>query len=85
MPSWEIFADQDAAYRDQVLPPAVTARVAIEAAEQFGWDKYLGLRGKFVGMRGYGASAPYATLFKHFGITTDALVAAAKDVLKTSG
>ncbi len=85
MPSWEIFADQDAAYRDQVLPPAVTARVAIEAAERFGWDRYLGLRGRFIGMRGYGASAPFTTLYKHFGITTDALVAAAKEVLAAKG
>jgi transketolase len=81
MPSWEIFADQDAAYRDLVLPPAVTARVAIEAAVQFGWDKFLGPRGRFIGMRSYGASAPFGTLYKHFGITADAMVAAAKEVL----
>jgi transketolase len=81
MPSWELFEDQDAAYRDQVLPPTVTARVAIEAAERFGWDRYLGLKGRFIGMRSYGASAPFATLYKHFGITTEALVAAAKEAL----
>jgi transketolase len=81
MPSWELFEMQDEAYRASVLPPDVTARVAVEAAAKFGWERYLGFRGRFIGMSGYGASAPAAALFKHFGITTDAVVAAAKAVL----
>jgi transketolase len=56
----------------------VTARVAVEAAAKFGWERYLGLKGRFVGMTGYGASAPANALFKNFGITGDAVVAAAK-------
>jgi transketolase len=55
--------------------------VAVEAAAKFGWERYLGLRGRFVGMTGYGASAPAGALFKHFGITADAVVAAAREVL----
>jgi transketolase len=81
MPSWELFEMQDEAYRASVLPPDVTARVAVEAAGKFGWERYLGLGGRFVGMTGYGASAPAGALYKHFGITTDAVVAAAKAVL----
>jgi transketolase len=78
MPSWELFEMQDEGYRASVLPPDVTARVAVEAAAKFGWERYLGLGGRFVGMNGYGASAPASALYKHFGITTDAVVAAAK-------
>ncbi len=81
MPCWEFFEQQDEAYQNQVLPPAVTARVAIEAAERFGWDRYLGTHGRFIGMRSFGASAPAGTLFKFFGITTDAMVTAAKELL----
>jgi transketolase len=81
MPSWELFELQDETYRASVLPPDITARVAVEAAAKFGWERYLGLRGRFVGMSGYGASAPAGALFKHFGITADAVVAAAREVL----
>ncbi|MDZ4819300.1 MAG: transketolase [Planctomycetota bacterium] len=81
MPSWELFEDQDEAYRNSVLPPDVTARVAIEAAVKFGWERYLGTRGLFVGMKSFGASAPASVLYKHFGITADAAVAAAKKLL----
>lgn len=81
MPSWEWFDEQDAAYRESVLPAAVKARVAVEAGIQQGWEKYLGPQGRFVGMRGYGASAPAGMLFKHFGITTDGVVAAARESL----
>jgi transketolase len=78
MPSWELFEMQDEKYRASVLPPEVTARVAVEAAAKFGWERYLGFKGRFVGMTGYGASAPAGALYKHFGITADAVVAAAK-------
>ena len=81
MPSWELFEWQDEAYRRQVLPPTVTARVAVEAASPFGWDRYLGAHGRFIGMRRFGASAPAATLYQEFGITADNIVAEAKSLL----
>jgi transketolase len=79
MPSWDLFAEQDAAYREQVLPAAVTARVACEAACGFGWERWIGGRGRFVGMTGFGASGPAPALYKHFGITADAVAAAARE------
>ncbi|MCA9239118.1 MAG: transketolase, partial [Planctomycetales bacterium] len=78
VPSFELFEDQDQAYRDSVLPPAVTARVAVEAGIRQGWDRYLGLAGRFVGMGTFGASGPYAEVYKAHGITADAVVAQAK-------
>ncbi|MFO0901969.1 MAG: transketolase [Pirellulales bacterium] len=78
MPSWELFDEQDQAYRDSVLPPAVRARVAVEAGLRMGWDKYIGLEGRFVGMNSFGASAPAGTLYKHFGITVERVVEEAK-------
>ena len=84
MPSWDLFEEQDAAYRESVLPKAVTARVACEAACGFGWERWLGSRGVFVGMKGFGASAPAPALYKHFGITPDGIAAAAKQSLATA-
>ena len=81
MPSWDLFAEQDAAYQESVLPAAITARVACEAACGFGWEKWIGQRGKFIGMTSFGASAPAPALYKHFGITADAVAAAAKSLL----
>ena len=81
MPCFELFDVQDAAYRESVLPSAVTARVGVEAGIVQGWEKYLGCRGQFVGMRDFGASGPYEELYTHFGITTDGVVAAAKTSL----
>ena len=81
MPCWELFEAQDDKYRQSVLPDAVTARVAVEAGVQQGWDRYIGLHGRFVGMKSYGASAPGGELFKHFGITTENVVAQAKSVI----
>jgi transketolase len=78
MPSWELFADQDQAYRDSVLPPGVKARVAVEAGIRQGWERWIGENGRFVGMSGFGASAPYGKLYEHFGITPDRVVAEAK-------
>ncbi|MEK9673600.1 MAG: transketolase [Rhodospirillaceae bacterium] len=78
MPCWELFEEQDASYRKAVLGPA-TARVAVEAAVQQGWDRYIGSEGGFVGMTGFGASAPAGQLFKHFGITAEAVVTAVKN------
>jgi transketolase len=77
MPCWELFDAQDDAYRAAVLG-AGTVRVGVEAALRFGWDRYLGERGGFVGMTGFGASGPADALFEHFGITPAAIVAEAK-------
>jgi transketolase len=79
MPSWDLFAEQDDAYRESVLPQGVTARVACEAACGFGWERWLGTRGVFVGMKGFGASAPAPTLYAHFGITPEGVAQAARE------
>ncbi|MFN2145824.1 MAG: transketolase [Anaerolineales bacterium] len=80
-PSWELFASQDKAYRDSVLPPAVTARVSIEAGVSMGWERWVGDLGRIIAVNRYGASAPWKTVYQEFGITVDAVVAAAKDLL----
>jgi transketolase len=82
MPCCERFDAQDEAYRAEVLKPG-SVRVAIEAAVRFGWDRYLGERGGFVGMTGFGASGPVEALYEKFGITPAATVAEAKRLLKT--
>ena len=75
MPSWDLFEAQPAEYRAAVLGTA--PRIAIEAGARLGWDRWIGERGAFIGMTGFGASAPAADLYRHFGITADAIVAAA--------
>lgn len=80
MPCTEEFMKQDAAYREAVLPAAIRARVAVEAAHVDYWWKFVGLDGKVIGMTTYGESAPAKDLFKHFGITTDAVVAAVNEL-----
>jgi transketolase len=82
VPSWELFDAQDAAYRESVLPSDVAARVACEAGIEQGWAKYLGAKGRFVGMSSFGASAPAGVLFKYFGITADRVVEEAELSLK---
>jgi transketolase len=77
MPSWELFAKQDDAYRNEVMGGDGTVRVACEAASGFGWERWLGARGAFVGMTGFGASGKATDLYKHFGITAEAIAAAA--------
>jgi transketolase len=81
MPSFELFEDQDEAYRHEVLPPSVTARVAVEAGIRQGWDRYIGAQGGFVGMHSFGGSAPAQTVFENMGITAAAVVAEAKRIL----
>jgi transketolase len=81
LPSWELFEQQPAEYRDTVLPPSVRARVAVEAGVQFGWERYIGDHGEFVGMKSFGASAPAETAYREFGITVEAIIAAARRVL----
>jgi len=79
LPCWELFDAQPSEYRDAVLPPNVTRRVAVELGIRQGWDKYIGRCGAFIGMEGFGASAPIGVLLKHFGITVEKVVAAAKN------
>jgi transketolase len=81
LPSWELFEKQDAAYKESVLPSSVTARVSVEMASAFGWERYTGPKGKIIGMRSFGASAPLKDLLKLFGFDVDTVVAAAKQLL----
>jgi transketolase len=81
MPSWELFDDQPQAYRDAVLPPAVTARVSVEQASSIGWERYVGSGGRIVGMRTFGASAPLKELQKKFGFEPERIAAAARSVI----
>jgi transketolase len=81
MPSWDIFERQSAEYRNSVFPPSVKARVAIEQASTFGWDRYVGEKGRVIGMHTFGASAPLKELQKKFGFIPDQVVAVAKEVL----
>jgi transketolase len=80
LPCWEIFDRQDAFYRDQVLPPAVTARVAIEEAATLGWERYVGLAGAIIGMTTFGQSAPFADVEAEFGFTPDKVAEVAREV-----
>ena len=82
MPSFELFEAQPGAYRDQVLPPAVRARVSVEAAASFGWDRWVGPDGAIIGIDRFGASAPGATVLRELGFTVDHVVAVAKTVLE---
>jgi transketolase len=79
MPCWELFDAEPDAYRNEVLGTA--PRVAVEAASEFGWAKWIGPDGAFIGMHGFGASAPAQDLYKHFGITAEAVALAAIEVL----
>jgi transketolase len=81
MPSWDIFEHQTQEYQDNVLPPHVTARVAVEQASTFGWERYVGRSGRIIGMKTFGASAPLKELQKKFGFEPDQVVAAAKRLL----
>ncbi|MFY8150844.1 MAG: transketolase-like TK C-terminal-containing protein, partial [Hyphomicrobiales bacterium] len=76
MPSWNLVEAQSDAYRQSVLGSA--PRIAIEAAARLGWDRWIGERGAFIGMTGFGASAPAADLYRHFGITAEAIIATAE-------
>jgi transketolase len=82
MPSWELFELQSQEYRDSVLPPDVTARVAVEQASTFGWATYVGRNGAVIGMKTFGASAPLKELQKKFGFSPENVVAAARKQLE---
>jgi transketolase len=81
MPSWDVFEHQPQEYQDQVLPPHVTARVAVEQASTFGWERYIGRTGRMIGMKTFGASAPLKELQRKFGFEPDQVVTAAKELL----
>jgi transketolase len=81
MPSWELFEQQPAAYRDRVLPPTVKRRLSIEAGATLGWARYVGPEGKAFGIDRFGESAPGGDLFKYFGFTTDNIAAEARKLL----
>ena len=82
MPCQELFELQSAEYKESVLPAAVGARLAVELGVRQGWDRYLGFEGKFLGMEGFGASAPAGVLMEHFGFTAERLTALAKEVIQ---
>jgi transketolase len=81
MPSWELFEAQPVEYREAVLPPAVHARVSVEAGSPFGWERYVGPAGTIIGVNGFGASAPGPIVMARYGFTVEHVVAAAKAVL----
>lgn len=80
-PSWELFEEQSPDYQNSVLPPIIKLRIAVEAGVAQGWERWVGPNGNFIGMKGYGASAPYKTIYEHNGITVDAIVSQAKLML----
>ncbi len=84
LPSWELFDAQPEEYRNRVLPPDVGCRIGVEAGVSLGWEKYLGSQGRFIGMNGFGASAPYKQLYEHFGITAERIVTEAKSLLQSA-
>jgi transketolase len=81
LPCWEIFDRQSQEYRDSILPPAITARIAVEAGIKLGWEHYTGLQGKIIGMETFGASAPGPVLYEKFGFTVGNIMAVAKELL----
>jgi transketolase len=81
MPSWDIFEDQAQAYRDSVLPPGVTARVAVEQASTFGWERYVGQSGRIIGMKTFGASAPLKELLRKYRFEPGRVTEVVKELL----
>jgi transketolase len=84
LPSWELFGQQPQTYRDEVLPPSITARVAIEAASTFGWERWVGQTGEIVGLNRFGASAPIADIYKNLNFTPEFIAQRARDLLERS-
>jgi transketolase len=82
MPSWELFDAQPQAYKDQVLPPGVTARVAVEAGVPFGWERYVGRKGEIIALNRFGASAPYKVLAEEWGFTAEGVAKRARAYLE---
>ena len=84
MPSWDLFDAQPRAYRDSVLPPAIRARVSVEAGRTLGWERYVGLDGVSIGVDTFGASAPYQRVYQEYGITAEHIVAEAEALVKAA-
>jgi transketolase len=84
LPCWELFDRQDAAYRDEVLPPSVKARVSVEEASTLGWDRYVGAEGSRIGMHTFGSSAPLKDVQTKFGFSPDKVAEAAREVLEAN-
>ncbi len=84
MPSWELFEAQSIEYRADVLPPAVQARVSVEAASPFGWERYVGPTGAIIGVDHFGASAQGSVVMAHYGFTVEHVVATARAVLASN-
>ncbi len=82
MPSWDLFEKQSQAYHDEVLPPSITARLAVEAGASFGWERYVGPKGKVLGINRFGASAPAKVIAEKLGFTGDNVAKLAREVLK---
>jgi transketolase len=82
LPSWELFDDQPPEYRESVIPSAVAARVSVEQGSTIGWERYVGRRGRIIGMRTFGASAPLKELQRKYGFEPGRIVAAAKELLE---
>jgi transketolase len=83
MPSWELFETQEDAYRQEVLPPGVRAKIAVEAGVSQGWHRYVGEHGRVISLEHFGASAPYQELYQNFGLTAEAVVTTAKAMLQS--
>jgi transketolase len=81
MPSWELFDAMPQSYKDEILPPAITARVSMEAGVTQGWERYVGSSGIALGINHFGASAPYETIYREFGLTPEAMAKAAQSLL----
>jgi transketolase len=81
MPSWELFSAQPQSYRDEVLPPSITARLSVEAASPLGWERWVGQHGDVLGLTRFGASAPYMDIYKHLNFTPDYIAQRARDLL----
>jgi len=84
VPCFEWFAEQDQGYKDEVLPPSVRARVSVEAGVPMGWREFVGDAGRIVGLTHYGASAAYTVLYENFGLTHEAVVAAARESIQAA-
>jgi transketolase len=83
MPSWELFEQQSQEYRNSVLPPEITVRVAVEQASTLGWERYVGLHGQIIGMHTFGASAPLKALQQKFGFMPEHIVTVARAMLSS--
>jgi transketolase len=84
MPSWELFSAQAQSYRDEVLPPSITARLAVEAASPLGWERWVGQHGEVLGLDRFGASAPYTDIYEHLNFTPQFIAQRARDIVKRS-